>query len=260
VMAASALFLIVLAAVLAPVICRYDPDATDIQAILAPPSASHWFGTDQLGRDMFSRIVYGARLSPLAAGGAVCIAGLIGIPFGVLAGYFGGRTDTMMSRVVDGMMAVPGLIFVLTVVAVLGPGLANLTLAIGLLLAPTFYRVSRAAVMDVRNNVYIEGSIAIGCTTPQTVLRHVMPNASAPILVQATLAFAIAVVAEAGLSFLGLGARPPAASWGQLLASATERMDQAHLLYFPAGALLLTVGCATILGDVLRDLTTGRRA
>jgi ABC-type dipeptide/oligopeptide/nickel transport system permease subunit len=207
---------------------------------------------------MLSRVLFGMRLSLLAALGAMAIGAVIGVPGGLLAGYLGGWTDTLSSRVVDAIMAIPGLIFALTVIAVLGPGLGNVMLAIGLLLIPTFFRVTRASVLDVRHNVYVEASVAIGCPTWRVTLAHVLPNAAPPILVQATLSFAIAVIAEAGLSFLGLGARPPAASLGRLLAEATGRMDVAHLLYVPGVAILLMVASATLLGDVLRDMASER--
>jgi len=249
---------LILLAVLAPVIAPYDPERADLTALLQGPSADHWFGTDQLGRDMLSRVLFGMRLSLLSALGAMAIGAVIGVPGGLLAGYLGGWTDTLSSRVVDAIMAIPGLIFALTVIAVLGPGLGNVMLAIGLLLIPTFFRVTRASVLDVRHNVYVEASVAIGCPTWRVTLAHVLPNAAPPILVQATLSFAIAVIAEAGLSFLGLGARPPAASLGRLLAEATGRMDVAHLLYVPGVAILLVVASATLLGDVLRDMASER--
>ena len=245
-----------LAALCAPLITQYGPNDVNLDAVLSGPSPEHWLGTDQLGRDMFSRLVHGSRLSPLAAAAAVAIATAIGVPLGVAAGYFGGWADAVTSRLAEALMAVPGLIFVLTIVAVLGPGLANLVVAIGLILVPSFFRVTRGAVLDVRHEMFIEASAAIGCSRARIALVHVLPNASAPILIQATLAFAIAVIAEAGLSFLGLGARPPAASWGRLLAESSERPDHAHLLFVPAGALLITVICASLLTDALRDAQT----
>jgi len=249
---------LVLLAVLAPLIAPFDPERADLTALLQGPSGNHWFGTDALGRDMLSRVLYGMRLSLVAALGAMAIGAVVGVPGGLLAGYLGGWTDTVSSRVVDAIMAIPGLIFALTVIAVLGPGLGNVMLAIGLLLIPTFFRVTRASVLDVRHDVYVEASVAIGCPTWRVTLAHVLPNAAPPILVQATLSFAIAVIAEAGLSFLGLGARPPSASLGRLLAEATGRMDVAHLLYVPGVAILLMVASATLLGDVLRDMASER--
>jgi len=249
---------LVLLAVLAPLIAPFDPERADLTALLQGPSGDHWFGTDALGRDMLSRVLYGMRLSLVAALGAMAIGAVVGVPGGLLAGYLGGWTDTVSSRVVDALMAIPGLIFALTVIAVLGPGLGNVMLAIGLLLIPTFFRVTRASVLDVRHDVYVEASVAIGCPTWRVTLAHVLPNAAPPILVQATLSFAIAVIAEAGLSFLGLGARPPSASLGRLLAEATGRMDVAHLLYVPGVAILLMVASATLLGDVLRDMASER--
>ena len=249
---------LVLLAVLAPLIAPFDPERADLTALLQGPSGDHWFGTDALGRDMLSRVLYGMRLSLVAALGAMAIGAVVGVPGGLLAGYLGGWTDTVSSRVVDAIMAIPGLIFALTVIAVLGPGLGNVMLAIGLLLIPTFFRVTRASVLDVRHDVYVEASVAIGCPTWRVTLAHVLPNAAPPILVQATLSFAIAVIAEAGLSFLGLGARPPSASLGRLLAEATGRMDVAHLLYVPGVAILLMVASATLLGDVLRDMASER--
>ena len=252
------LSVLVLLAVLAPLIAPFDPERADLTALLQGPSGDHWFGTDALGRDMLSRVLYGMRLSLVAALGAMAIGAVVGVPGGLLAGYLGGWTDTVSSRVVDAIMAIPGLIFALTVIAVLGPGLGNVMLAIGLLLIPTFFRVTRASVLDVRHDVYVEASVAIGCPTWRVTLAHVLPNAAPPILVQATLSFAIAVIAEAGLSFLGLGARPPSASLGRLLAEATGRMDVAHLLYVPGVAILLVVASATLLGDVLRDMASER--
>lgn len=253
ILAGIGLVLFVLLAIFGPWISPFDPDRQDLTATFQEPSSEHWFGTDALGRDQLSRVIAGARVSLLAALQAASISVIIGAPLGVIAGYRGGRFDAVVSRIVDGMMAIPGLIFALSIISVLGPGLTNAMLAIGILLIPTFFRVTRASTLDVRSEPYIESSTAIGCSETGILLRHVVPNIASPFLVMLSLTLGIIIVVEASLSFLGLGARPPTASWGGMLSDASGRLDKGYLIWPPGVAIVLAVATFTYLGDALRD-------
>lgn len=253
VLAGVGLLLFVGLAVLGDWITPFDPNRQFHTKTFQPPSSEHWLGTDALGRDQLSRVIAGARTSLLAAVQAAGISVVVGAPLGVLAGYRGGRIDTVLSRIIDGMMAVPGLILALSVIAVLGPGLTNAMLAVGLLLIPTFFRVTRAATLDVRSEPYIEASTAIGCSETGIVLRHVVPNIASSFLVMLSLTLGIIIVIEASLSFLGLGVRPPTPSWGGMLDEASERLDKGYLIWPPGIAIVVVVASFTYLGDALRD-------
>ncbi|WP_433502787.1 ABC transporter permease [Pseudonocardia halophobica] len=256
------LLLVVLVAVLAPWIAPYDPDQQDLIGRLAPPSGAHWLGQDDFGRDELSRLMFGARISLLASLQAVGIGVLVGVTGGLLAGFVGGRLDGLLGRLVDILMAVPGLLFAITVVAVLGPGLTTAMLAVGLLLAPPLFRVSRATTRAVREETYIEASRALGYSTRRTVFHHVLPNMVAPVLVQITILLGLAITIEASLSFLGLGVQPPTATWGSMLSDANAYMAQApHLIYVPGAMIAATVLAFSLLGDGLaRALGTSRFA
>jgi peptide/nickel transport system permease protein len=204
---------------------------------------------------VLSRLIYGARVSLVAAAEAVGVAALIGIPLGMLAGYGSRRADAVLNWSNDALMSVPALILALTIVAVLGPGsLTNAMLAIGIVTAPRFFRVARAATQDVRHETYIEASRAIGCKRSRILGRHVFPNAVTPLVIQVTLALGAAVVAEASLSFLGFGVRPPTASWGSMLNDAYVNLSQApYLVYIPGLTIAAVVLAFTLVGDGLRD-------
>ena len=252
--------LLVLMAVAAPLVSPYDPIATSWTAIRKAPSWQHPMGTDENGRDVLSRVVFGARASLLAGVVSVLIAAGIGVPVGLLAGFAGGWVDGVIGRVVDAMLACPFLILAIALAAFLGPALTNAMIAIGVTAAPVFVRVARGATMDAATNDYVEAARATGNPPWRVALRHVLPNIVPPILVQATLAIAAAIIAEASLSFLGLGQQPPAPSWGSMLISAQRFLTQAAwLAVFPGAAIFLAVLAFNLVGDGLRDALDPRR-
>jgi peptide/nickel transport system permease protein len=241
-------------AIFAPLIAPYDPVATSWSAIRKAPSAAHWMGTDENGRDVLSRVVFGARASLLAGVVAVLIAAGIGVPAGLLAGFAEGWVDSVLSRVVDAMLACPFLILAIALAAFLGPDLTNAMIAIGVSTAPRFMRVARAATLDASSNDYVEAARAIGNPGWRVAVRHILPNIVPPVMVQGTLAIAAAIIAEASLSFLGLGQQPPAPSWGSMLNSAQRFLSQAPwLAVFPGLAIFLAVLSFNLVGDGLRD-------
>src|SRR5262247_3279875 len=210
----------VLIAAFAPFVSPYDPIATSWSLVRKAPSAQHWFGTDDLGRDILARVIYGARASLMAGAISVGIALSIGVPFGLLAGYRGGFIDALISRITDAMLACPFLILAIALAAFLGPSLTNAMIAIGISATPVFIRLTRAQVLSAKAEDYVEAARALGNPHLRIALRHILPNIIAPLIVQATLAIAAAVIAEASLSFLGLGQQPPAPSWGSMLNTA----------------------------------------
>ncbi len=246
--------LFALVAVLAPVLAPYDPIATSWSAVRKAPSTAHWMGTDENGRDVLSRVMYGAQASLLAGVVSVLIAAGIGVPAGLLAGLSGRLVDAVLSRIVDAMLACPFLILAIALAAFLGPDLTNAMIAIGVSTAPRFVRVARAATLDAASNEYVEAARALGNPPWRVALRHVLPNIVPPVLVQGTLAIAAAIIAEASLSFLGLGQQPPQPSWGSMLNSAQRFLSQAPwLAVFPGLAIFLCVLSFNLVGDGLRD-------
>ncbi|HEY9532372.1 MAG TPA: ABC transporter permease [Burkholderiales bacterium] len=246
--------LFVLIALLAPWLAPYDPVATDWGAIRAAPSGAHWFGGDELGRDVLSRIVWGARASLLAGVVSVSISLALGVPIGMAAGYLGRWVDALISRVTDAMLACPFLILAIALAAFLGPSLTNAMIAIGISATPVFIRLTRAQVLAAKAEDYVEAARALGNPHVRIALRHIFPNIVAPLIVQATLAIAAAVIAEASLSFLGLGQQPPAPSWGSMLNTARNYVDQAPwMAIWPGVSIFLLVLSFNLLGDGLRD-------
>jgi peptide/nickel transport system permease protein len=246
--------LFVLVAVLAPWIAPYDPVKTSWTAIRKAPSALHWFGTDENGRDILSRIVHGASASLRAGVISVSIAVALGVPIGLLAGYRGGWIDAIISRVTDAMLACPFLILAIAMAAFLGPSLRNAMIAIGISATPIFVRLARGATMATMVEDYVEAARAVGNPRWRIALRHVLPNIVPPVLVQATLAIAMAIIAEASLSFLGLGQQPPAPSWGSMLNAAQRFLGQAPwMAIFPGLSIFVVVLAFNLLGDGLRD-------
>jgi ABC-type dipeptide/oligopeptide/nickel transport system permease subunit len=244
----------VLAALLAPWVAPKDPTATSWLQVRKPPSALAWLGTDDLGRDVLSRLIWGARASLAAGVISVAIAVLVGVPFGVLAGYARGWADAVISRATEALLACPFLILAIALAAFLGPSLTNAMIAIGISAAPIFARLARAQTMTVVAEDYVTGARAIGASHLRIVGRHVLPNIVAPVLVQATLTIAAAIIAEASLSFLGLGQQPPAPSWGSMLNTAKNFMSQAPwMAIFPGLAICVVVLAFNVLGDGLRD-------
>ena len=250
----------VLVALTAPWLAPYDPLATSWSAVRKAPGAVHWMGTDENGRDVLSRIVWGARASLLAGVVSVAIAGGVGVPAGVLAGFAGGWIDAIIGRVVDAMLACPFLILAIALAAFLGPALTNAMVAIGITAAPVFARVARGATLNVAALEYVEAARSIGAAPWRVALRHIVPNILPPVLVQGTLAIAAAIIAEASLSFLGLGQQPPAPSWGSMLNAAQRFLGTAPwLAIFPGAAIALTVLSFNLVGDGLRDALDPRR-
>ena len=250
----AVIVLFVAAALLAPLIAPFDPIATSWTAIRKAPSAAHWMGTDENGRDVFSRVLFGARASLLAGVVSVLIAAGIGVPAGLLAGFSGGWIDAGLSRLVDAMLACPFLVLAIALTAFLGPDLANAMIAIGVSTAPRFMRVARAATLEVGSADYIQAARSLGAHGLHVAMRHVAPNIAPPVLVQATLSLAAAIIAEASLSFLGLGQQPPSPSWGSMLNAAQRFLTQAPwLAVFPGVAIFLCVLSFNLVGDGLRD-------
>ena len=244
----------VLVALLAPWIAPHDPLATSWNAVRQAPGAAYLFGADELGRDVLSRILWGTRASLLAGVVSVCISVAFGVPIGMLAGYLGGWADALISRLTDAMLACPFLILAIALAAFLGPSLTNAMIAIGISATPVFIRLTRAQVLSAKSEDYIEAARALGNPHSRIVLRHIFPNIVAPLIVQATLAIAAAVIAEASLSFLGLGQQPPAPSWGSMLNTARNYVDQAPwMAIWPGLSIFLLVLSFNLLGDGLRD-------
>ena len=249
---------LILVAVFAPLFARYDPTyqphPLTAAKINAAPSASHWLGTDDVGRDILTRVIYGARVSLRAAFQIVALALALSVPIGLVSGYFGGRVDSLLSRLMDALFAFPPLVLALTIAALLGPSLNHATVAIGVVFVPGFVRLLRGQVLAVREETYIEASRGAGAGSMRMLRKHVLPNVASPLIVQASLSLGYAVLAEAGLSLLGVGVQLPTASWGQMLSRAYEHVFTAPLpLVFPGLALMLTVLAFNLIGDGLRD-------
>lgn len=248
------LLLLALISVLAPWIAPYSPTEQDFSAIFAPPSADHWLGTDDLGRDTLSRLIDGGRASLYASFLAVGISALIGVPVGLIAGYLGGWVDEMISRVIDSFLSFPAIVLAIAVTGALGIGLTNGMIAVGIVFAPQLARLVRARTLVVRNELYVDSARCFGAPTPQILWRHVLPNTIQPVIVQITLLLAAALLAEASLSFLGLGIQPPDASWGSMLARAYQNMEIAPEQMYPPGIMILLTALAfNLLGESLRE-------
>jgi len=238
----------------ASVIAPYDPIATGFSSVRKAPSIAHWFGTDEIGRDVLSRVVFGARASLLAGVVSVLISISVGVPVGLLAGYAGGMTDMLISRVTDALLACPFLILAIALAAFLGPSLTNAMIAIGISATPVFIRLTRGTTLAVKAEEFVLAARAIGNAPWRVAIRHVLPNIVPPLLVQATLAIAAAVIAEASLSFLGLGQQPPAPSWGSMLNTAKNFLSQAPwMAMWPGAAIFCVVLAFNLFGDGLRD-------
>jgi ABC-type dipeptide/oligopeptide/nickel transport system permease subunit len=241
-------------AVFAPWVAPYEPNKTNFLMLRKAPSAMHWLGTDEIGRDILSRLIHGGIASLYAGVVSVFIALLVGMPVGLVAGWFGGWLDALVSRATDALLAVPFLILAIALAAALGPSLTNAMIAIGLSQVPIFVRLTRGQVLAVKTEDYVEGARAIGVPNRLILLRHITPNIVAPLVVQATLTVATAIIAEASLSFLGLGQQPPAPSWGSMLNTAKNYMDTAPWMSISPGiAIVLVVLGFNLLGDGLRD-------
>lgn len=241
-------------AVLAPVAAPYDPISQDLDARLLPPSRQHWLGTDDLGRDLLSRIIYGGRVSLMVGIVSVGIALVAGTVLGLLAGFYAGWLDSVTMRAMDIMLAFPATLLAIFIVGIRGPGLNNAMLAIGVINIPIFARIVRGSVLRVRHEEFVDAARALGASQSRIIGRHILPNSLAPIIVQATLGFGAAILEAAGLSFLGLGAQAPTPEWGAMLTNTREFLrDAPWAATFPGIAILLTVVGFNLLGDGLRD-------
>ncbi|PLS16140.1 glutathione ABC transporter permease GsiD [Bacillus sp. M6-12] len=249
------ILLIILMAIFAPVIAPHNPNKMFNENRLETSSASFMLGTDEFGRDMLSRIVYGARVSLLVGLTSVAISVFFGSLLGLIAGYFGRWIDSAIMRVMDILFAFPEILLALAVIAALGPGTLNTILAIGIVNIPVFTRLVRGAVLSIKNLEYVESAKSIGASTRWILFREIFPNVNAPLLVQSTLAISGAILTESALSFLGLGIQPPDPSWGSLISEARQYMELAPgLLIWPCVAMIMTILAFNLFGDALRDL------
>jgi peptide/nickel transport system permease protein len=241
-------------AIFAPLISPFDPIEASWSAIRKAPTGTHWFGTDELGRDVLARVIWGARASLLAGVVSVAISLLTGVTIGMLAGFLGGTVDSLISRATDAFLACPFLILAIALAAFLGPSLTNAMIAIGVSASPIFVRLTRAQVLQIKVEDYVEAARAVGCHPFRIAVSHILPNVTAPLIVQASLAIASAVIAEASLSFLGLGQQPPDPSWGSMLNTAKNFMETAPwMAVWPGLAIFVLVLSFNLLGDGLRD-------
>ncbi len=239
----------------------YDPIGKDLPQRLLPPSFSHWFGTDDLGRDVFARVVYGARISLMVGLLSVGIAMAIGSFIGVTAGYFGGKLGEFLMRGVDILLAFPSILLAILIVAILGPGLINAMIAIGIVNVPIYARLLRSTTLQLRNQEFIEAAHSMGASDWYIILRHILPNCLSPLIVQVTLGIGAAILETAGLSFLGLGAQPPIPEWGTMLAQSKDFIRTAPwTLTFPGMAITAVVVAFNLMGDGLRDMIDPRTA
>jgi ABC-type dipeptide/oligopeptide/nickel transport system permease subunit len=245
---------LVFVAAAAPVLFPEDPTEPNFERVLRPPSWEHPLGTDNLGRDLLARIAYGGRLSFLIGVLAVSLSALVGVPVGLLSGYYGGTFDLVVQRLVDLLLAFPGFLLALTLVAVLGVGVTNVVVAVGLAAAPVYVRLVRGVALSVRNQAFVEAARALGAADRRILFRHVLPNCTAPVIVQSTLQLGTAILTAAGLGFLGLGVKPPTPEWGTMLGEGqTYLFSSWYMATFPGLAIFLSVLAFNLLGDGLRD-------
>lgn len=250
----TALTIIFLAALFAPLLTQYDPNQTNLREAHLGISGAHWLGTDEIGRDVFTRLLFAGRVSLMAAFIATVVAVAIGLPAALIAGFAGGRVDTAISRVADLLMTLPTLILAVAIIAIVGPGLRNAMIVYGVMMSPRLFRVVRSAVLSVRAETFIEASLAMGTSRWLIIRRHILPNVRAPFLVEISVVLAAALVAEASLSFLGLGVVPPTPSWGQMLARAFSAIYSQPFQMWPPGiAVAVTALGFNLVADGLRD-------
>jgi len=246
--------LVVLVAILAPLISPYDPLKQDLGAALATPSLAHLLGTDNNGRDILARVIWGSRVSLIAGLVSVAIAAVAGCLIGLAAGFWGGRTDGLLMRLVDAVLSFPGLVLALALGAVLGAGLGGVLIALGVVYTPTFARLTRGQVLSIRTREYVHAARILGAADWWILQRHILPNAATPIVVQASLSIGFAILAEASLSFLGLGIQPPEPSWGSMINAGRGYLQQAPWMVFgPGAALFVTILALNFVGDAVRD-------
>ncbi len=245
---------LLVAAVFAPQLATHQPNRQDFRAVLQPPSQQHYLGTDEIGRDIYSRVIYGARISVTVGVLSVLLGGLVGITVGLLAGFQGGALDSVLMRLIDVLLAFPGILLAILLATALGAGLVPVIIAVAAYSVPTFARVMRGSVLAVRSREFVEAARAAGARNWRLLVRHVFLNAFSPVLVYATLLMGGAILTAAALSFLGVGVAPPAPEWGAMISTARSHMRQApHVILGPGLAIFLTVLAFNILGDALRD-------
>jgi ABC-type dipeptide/oligopeptide/nickel transport system permease subunit len=248
------LLALIIVALFAPWIAPHDPTRQNLAMMEMPPGWNAWLGTDQLGRDVLSRLIYGARIALLVGFCSVGFALVLGTTIGVISGYFTGWIDNVLMRIMDVFLAFPYLLLAISIVAALGPGTLNTIIAIAVWLTPTYARLNRGVVLAVRRSTYVEAARAIGVSHAGIMLRHIVPNTLTPVLVQTTLDFARAIMMAAGLSFLGYGVQPPTPSWGGMIAEGrNELLISPHIVMVPGLAIVLTVLCLNIVGDAARE-------
>ncbi len=248
------LMVMLASAAFAGVILPYDPDTADLNATLHTPTAAHPFGTDQLGRDILTRVVYGGRISLVIGVLAVGLSAAFGVPLGVLSGFYGGGVDVVVQRIVDVMLAFPGFLLALTLISILGVGLTNVVISVGIASVPVYVRLVRGVTLSIREMTYVESARATGLRDRVIMFRHVLPNAAAPVIVQSSLQLGAAILTAAGLGFLGLGVTPPTSEWGTMLGEAqTYLLTSWYIATFPGMAIFAAVMAFNLLGDGLRD-------
>lgn len=248
------ILLLVFTAIFADVIAPYGFDDQNLKDRLMAPGAKYLLGTDNFGRDILSRIIYGSRISLQVGFIAVGIAALVGGSLGAIAGYYGGKLDNFLMRIMDILLAIPSILLAISIVAALGPGLVNVMIAVGIGSIPSYARIVRASVLSIRDQEFVEAAKAVGANDFRIITKHILPNSLAPIIVQATLGVAGAILSAAGLSFIGLGIQPPTPEWGAMLSSGREYLrDHWHVATFPGLAIMITIFALNLLGDGLRD-------
>ncbi len=257
--ALGVIVLFAVVAIAAPLVATHDPLYQDYGAVFAKPGPDHLFGTDRLGRDVFSRVVYGTRISLAVGILAVSVGMALGVPLGLVAGYARGWMDNVLMRFMDAILVIPGLIFALTLMAILEPNLWNVMIALGINAMPRYARLIRGQALSIMENEYVVASRALGCSSRRIIFRHVLPNALSPVIVQASLAMGYAVLSEAGLGFLGVGVQPPTPTWGSVLNQGAPYIERAWWVsFFPGLAIFLLVLSFNLVGDALRDMLDPR--
>ena len=248
------ILVLIFSALLADIIAPFGIDDQNLMNALQKPNSTHWFGTDNFGRDIFSRVVHGSRISLQVGFIAVGIAMITGGILGAIAGYYGGKLDNFIMRMMDILLAIPSILLAISIVAALGPGLSNVMIAVGISSIPSYSRIVRASVLTLKDQEFVEAARAVGANDVRIIGRHIIPNSMAPIIVQATLGVAGAILSAAGLSFIGLGIQPPTPEWGAMLSSGRQFIrDYPHMTAFPGLAIMITIFGLNLLGDGLRD-------
>lgn len=248
------ILIIILVGIFGPLFLKTDPSAQNIVNKLQPPSKEHWFGTDNFGRDIFTRVIYGTSLTLKVGFLSVFFGGFVGVILGIVSGYYGGIIDTITMRIMDVLLAFPGMLLALAIVSVLGGSLQNVIIAIGVFSVPTFARIVRGSTLQVKKLEYIDAIRALGATDTRIIFKHILPNILSPIIVQATMRIATAILTASGLAFLGLGAPPPTPEWGAMLSDGRNYLHNAgHMVMFPGMMIIIVVLAFNIFGDGLRD-------